>query len=221
MWVTYEGDAAVLHGPLLAGPGERVEREVEPSVPALREWVRKDDSGRYRPLSGAKTLPTGWRIVCRDAPTGTLNLGEAMDIVYPQALVHITQYVEGTLRTVSLEGALARQKGRYAVAQELSPRGRRVAREVLCGRCVRNPVWAEGALTIAEGAIPCPEPCSVMVALCREAALWEADPPEPTAVDTTVGWAAFDVRGNEVREEYTRRLQSRREATMGPTSNTG
>ena len=201
-----------MHGPSLPGPGEGVEFEVEPSVPALREWVRKDDSGRYRPLSGAKTLRTRWRIVCRDAPAGTLNLGEAMDIVYPQALDHITQYVEGTLRTVSLDNVLERQTGRYATARDLSQPGRRVAREVLCGRCVRNPVWAEGALTIAEGAIPCPEPCSVMVALCREAAHWQAAPPEPSLVDATVGWAAFDVPGNEVRETYLSALRDERAA---------
>ena len=145
----------------------------------------------------------------RTVPTGALTLGEAMDIVYPQALVHIAQYAEGTLNTVSLDDVLERQTGRYAAARDLSERGRVLAREVLCGRCVRKPAWAEGALTIAEGAIPCPEPCSVMVALCREAAHWESQLPAPLAVDATVGWAAFNVAGNEVREAYLTELRSR------------
>ena len=127
---------------------------------------------------------------------------EAIEIVYPLALEHIARLADGTLRTVSLEETLARQSGRYAAAQELSERGRVLAREVLCARCVREPVWAMVVNSLTEGTIPCPEPCSVMVSLCREAAIWEAAPPGPSAIDETAGWAAFDAAGNEVREAY-------------------
>jgi hypothetical protein len=63
---------------------------------------------------------------------------------------------------------------------------------------------------VNSGDVPCPEPCSVFVSLCREAALWEQAPPQPAAVDDRVAWAAFDEPGNEVREAYLQlRLEER------------
>ena len=169
--------------------------ELEPTVEALREYVRLDDDGRYRPLSGARTMPGGWRVSLPG------NLTEAaIEAVYPQALLHQEQAAQGTLRVVPFEEVVARQRGRYRIARELDDEGRERARDVLCGRCVRTPVWA-GATT-PEGAIPCPEPCSVMVALCREAALWQGDPPEPAEPDASVAFADFPTPGNATREAY-------------------
>ncbi len=54
----------------------------------------------------------------------------------------------------------------------------------------------------ADGEIPCPEPCSVLVSLCREAALWQREPPSPAQADPNVAFAAFDAPGNEIREAY-------------------
>ena len=95
---------------------------------------------------------------------------------------------------------MARQRGRYRVAGELDAEGRERARDVLCGRCERTPAWAGEAAS--QEAIPCPEPCSVMVALCREAALWQREPPAPTSADATVAFADFAAPGNEIREAY-------------------
>ena len=169
--------------------------ELEPTVEALREHVRLDDDGRYRPLSGARTMPGGWRVSLPG------NLTEAaMEAVYPQALLHQEQAAQGTLRLVPFEDVVARQRGRYRVAGALDAKGQERARDVLCGRCVRTPVWADA--TASEGAIPCPEPCSVMVALCREAALWQKEPPEPAESDASVAFADFPAPGNEIREAY-------------------
>jgi hypothetical protein len=196
--VALHAAGAVLHGPR----GISVEVELEATCTALREWIRYDGPGNYRPLSGARTLRRGWRLECETGRGPTIE--EAIDAVYPLALEHMAAYAGGTLRIVSLNGTLARQTGRYAVARELSRQGRVAARDVLCSRCVREPVWAEAGGLILPGAIPCPEPCSVMVSLCREAALWESEPPPESAIDETVGWAAFETPGNEVREAYLR-----------------
>ena len=169
--------------------------ELKPTVEALREHVRFDGDGRYRPLSGARTMPGGWRVSLPG------NLTEAaIEAVYPQALLHQEQAAQGTLRVVPFEEVVARQRGRYRVAGELDDEGRERARDVLCGRCVRTPVWA-GA-TASEGAIPCPEPCSVVVALCREAALWQREAPEPAEPDASVAFADFPTPGNALREAY-------------------
>ena len=180
----------------LSGPRSGPEAvDLEPTIDALREHVRFDDQGHYRPLSGARTMPGGWRVSLAG------NLTEAaMEAVYPQALLHQEQAVQGTLRIVPFEDVVARQRGRYRVAGELDDEGRERARDVLCGRCVRTPVWA--GTKAAQGAIPCPEPCSVMVALCREAALWQEEPPEPAEPDASVAFADFPASGNGIREAY-------------------
>ena len=169
--------------------------ELAGTVEALREHMRFDDRGRYRALSGARTMPGNWRVSLPETLTEA-----AIDAVYPQALLHQQQAAQRTLRVVAFDEVVARQQGRYRVAGELDADGRERAREALCGRCVRTPVWAEEA---ASGdTIPCPEPCSVMVALCREAALWQREAPEPSSPDPGVPFADFSTPGNEVREAY-------------------
>ena len=186
------------------GPADgSAERLVLPCDPAaIQQHMRRDDRGRYRPLSGARTLPSGWRLECRD---GT-ELAEAVDAVYPLAATHRAQSNQGTLRVVPLASVLQRQSGRYAAAAELSDPGRAAAREALCGDCVRLPVWNGQAAKSDE--IPCPEPCSVLVALCREGALWELNRPQPSAIDQAIGYADFTQPGNEIRERVLLLMES-------------
>lgn len=165
-----------------------------PDLDAIRERVRADSFGRYRPLPGARTMPAGWAVRCKPQ-----ELDAVLDEIYPLARTHSRQWAAGELRIVSLDDVLARQAGRYRVAAELDDTGRAVARDVLCGVCVKAPVWAGEN---PGDFIPCPEPCSVMVSLCREAALWQDEQPERAAPDPSVPFAAFDVPGNEIREAY-------------------
>lgn len=180
----------------------------EPAGPPLttssevREKVRFDRTGQYRPLSGARGLPTGWHAVLSDG----LTMDDAIEAVYPLATIHRAQFEDGSLRVVGLDDVLSRQSGRYEGAAQLSSAGRALVRDVLCNDvCVRVPVWA--GLSAATGEIPCPEPCSALVALAREASLWEQDPPELTTPDPTVEFAEFEVPGNVVRETYLRRAR--------------
>lgn len=179
-WMIY-GPAAFAESPLVA-PGE------------LREWTRTDALSRYRPLTGARTLRPGWR--CR--VLSGRELRETLEAIYPLATAHREQWQEGRLRVVGLDEVLRRQTGRYEAAAALSAAGRRAATDALCPRCVRVPIWSGAALAADD--IPCPEPCSVMVSLCREAALWEVDRPTPAPVDPAVPFAAFETPGNELRE---------------------
>jgi len=189
-------DEVLVEGP--PAPGEP--REIEPVPAAFHAMARFDDSGRYRPLPGARTLPGGW--YSRFASLESLDA--ALDAVYPLLQHHAAQYADGGLRVVTLEVVFARQAGRYQVAAELTEAGRALAVRMLCGICVKTPIWREG--TSREGAVPgpdilpCPEPCSVFLALCREAALWEKERPKPVAPDANVGFAAFEQPGNEIRE---------------------
>lgn len=171
-------------------------RILPPVVDRIAEFTRHDEHGRYRPLTGARTLPSAWEVVLGRA----LAPEEVIDAVYPLATVHQRQYAEGALDVVSLDAVLQRQSGRYEETSGLSAKGRALAVETLCGSCVRKPVWADIPCSDAE--IPCPEPCSVMVALCREAALWEREKPAPAAVEQLAPFAAFEQPGNELRERY-------------------
>lgn len=177
------------------GPGEPI---VVRGAAALFELTREDPLGRYRPLTGARTLRAGWR-----APvSGGFTAEDAIEVVYPLALDHRRQLAEGTLRVVGLEDVLSRQSGRYEGTTALSDQGRRRVIRTVCGECVRVPVWYGAACRPED--IPCPEPCSVLVAFCREAALWEKERPAALEADALVPWAAFEEPGNELRERYLR-----------------
>lgn len=165
---------------------------------AVAAWARFDDRGRYRPLTGALTLPGGLDVLCDDWETAA----RVIDDVYPLALTHEAQYLDGTLRVVSLDEVLDRQSGRYEKARMLDEPGRALVREVLCSRCARTPVWAGEAPGYGE--IPCPEPCSVFVAFVREAVIWDEEQVEPAEPDPDVPYAAFETPGNELRETYRR-----------------
>lgn len=180
-------------------PGDG-EPHVIASADELFEYTRTDALGRYRPLTGAKTLRAGWR-----APVSrALTAEQVIETVYPLALVHRRQLAEGTLRVVGLDEVLSRQSGRYEETAGLSEEGRRRATRTVCGECVRQPVW-DGAAS-GPGEIPCPEPCSVLVAFCREAAVWEREWPGASAPDPDMPWAAFEDPGNELRERYLREV---------------
>jgi hypothetical protein len=180
----------------VAGPAADGVETLPCDPDAIRERVRRDASGRYRPLSGARSLPGGWRAACATADETI----DAIEAIYPLAVRHTDAWERGALRIVPLDDVLTRQSGRYEVAGQLSEAGHRAAIEALCSRCVRVPVWRGD--DPGDG-IPCPEACSVMVALCREAAVWERDgAPEPGTPDESTPFAAFEQPGNEVRETY-------------------
>lgn len=196
----------VFEGDIVRGPGQPV-RELPPDPEAIRTHLRFDDAGRYRPLSGARGMPSGWFVRLEPG----LTPDDVLEAAYPLAAVHRRQAAAGTLRVVPLEDVLRRQSGRYQETAALTTAGRALIRNELCGRCVRTPVWPltlqpptsnlpPSTSHLPPSAIPCPEPCSVLVALAREALAWEREPPEPSPVDPSVPFADFEQPGNEIRE---------------------
>lgn len=171
-------------------------RILPPDPQAIAEFTRHDARGRYRPLTGARSLPDSWEVVLGRL----LTPEDVIDAVYPLASVHQRQNAEGSLEIVPLDAVLKRQSGRYEDTSSLSGAGRELAVETICGVCVRRPVWHGTACGDSE--IPCPEPCSVIVAFCREAALWEQQWPPTAAPDSSLPFAAFEEPGNELRERY-------------------
>lgn len=199
--VSFDGDRAVV-----AAPAEGASQvELAPDADALRDWLRFDDTGRYRPLPGARTMRRGWRVRC---PVS--QLPELLDAAYPLAPRQVALAAEGRLRIESAQATLGRQSGRYESVRDLSQQQQDVVREVLCGACIRTPFWHEASVDPRPGVVPCPEPCSVFVALARELAILEELPPE-AEVDPRVPFAAFEEPGNELRERCLQALRERRE----------
>ena len=186
-------------GVLVMGPGSGPDAPEAPREPeSFRRWIRESDAGLYRPLSGARSLRHNWVRHCPDAATAQA----VVEVIYPLALRHMALAARGSLKTAAWADVAGRQRGMYAAAAGLGSRGRAVAREVLCAGCVRGPVWAEALTDEGPASIPCPEPCGVLLALCRAAAAWERDPPRPRAADPGVRFADFGTSGNAVRETY-------------------
>lgn len=178
----------------IEGPGTS-EREAPGDPLVFRAFVRLDDEGRYRPLTGARTLRSGWWIDCRDVAEAT----ERVEWVYPLALRHAAQALAGTLRVVGMEEALGRQTGDFAAAAGLRPDQRRRAVEALCGLCVRCPVWDQEPKDPDQ--IPCPEPCNLFIGLA--AAVADFDGVAAESEDSNgVDWADFSAPRNPIMARF-------------------
>jgi hypothetical protein len=187
--ISFEGDTAVVEG-----PGEGAQKELPSGPEALRQWVRRDDQGNYRPLPGAKTMPTGWRIRCP-----VEELVAHLDAAYPLAPRQIALAADGKLRVELAHDVLDRQTGRYAPVRGLEDDRIDAARGSLCASCVKAPLWNDPTRLAEVGVVPCPEPCSVFVALCRELAVLKRVP-AACPVDPSLPFAEFGEPGNATRE---------------------
>lgn len=132
---------------------ERIE-----TLRGLRETVRYDNEGRYRPFAGAKTLPSGWvRTV-----TSLQALYRTVDIVYPGSVVDWYREGTGDFDSLDFETVADRHTGRYDDLGSIPQSDREATITACCGDCSRRPVWTTGGGQ--ESAIPCREPCSFLLA---------------------------------------------------------
>ncbi len=176
------------------GPGEHVRMAL--SIDELQAFTRTDDRGRARPLAGAMTMRTNWEAVVRG------ELAAVAEALYPAAAEQQAMAEDGMLTIVGLDEVLSRAAAEYETARELDERGRVVASRVLCGQCVKQPLW-RGEHWDGQS-IPCAEACPVLVALCCAAATWQRERPEPAPPTPHVAYEAFEEPGNEIREAYLR-----------------
>lgn len=165
----------------------------------LRQFVRTDERGRYRPLSGAKTMRAGWEATIA---TPDQDHQAVYDALYPLAMAQRGLGKAG-LRVVSLDTVLARRERPDSGAPGLDAEGRRAAAAVLCGRCVKAPLW-NGASWPDGPQLVCPEPCPTLVSLCEQAAGWHADTLDDVEADPDAPFADFESPANEVRQDYLR-----------------
>lgn len=140
-----------------------------------RELVKYDDCGRYRPLKTAPTLPTGWAFVDLDGR----SLGRAVDIVYPVTIANWHLERNDELDVSHWVPTMERQTGIYGVIQtwDRNEGHEHVdwVVESCCddSQCLKRREWEYDAETDLEpdsgdGAFPCREPCSLVVAAARK-----------------------------------------------------
>jgi hypothetical protein len=140
-----------------------------------RDLVRYDERGRYRPLKTAPTLRSGWAFVDLDGG----SLVRTVDVVYPATVTNWYRERQDELDVCHWRETMARQTGIYGV-NETWDRGEghehvEWVAEACCAdtQCLKRRVWEyddDTALDVdgGDGAFPCREPCSLVVAGARE-----------------------------------------------------
>ena len=181
-----------------------------------REIAKRDDRERYRPLKTAPTLRTGWRY----PELGPAELVRTVDFFYPASVANWYREREGTLDVSHWRETMERQTGIYGVI-ETWDRGEGhehvdwVA-EACCddSQCLKRREWqyddeTDLAVDGGEGAFPCREPCSLVIAAARQWTKLEGEqsrtyefeltPSEKEQVEAIID-AVADGRADEIRE---------------------
>ena len=134
-----------------------LEREiVELSDPAaLRAHLRREP---FRPLATSTDMPRDW--VVRIEKRAQIHA--VVETVYPGAVADWSR--RSTLPVTPLDALAARQTGMYREVSALSHQRRTEVVAQVCGRCVRQPTWYNGA----REPLPCAEACNLWLTRALE-----------------------------------------------------
>lgn len=153
-----------------------------------RTLAKYDDNGRYRPLSTAPTLQTGWLFSGLDATAAV----RTVDFFYPATIANWHREREGELDVTHWTEATERQTGIYDITEELRGDAVDWVAEACCAdsQCLKRRQWDERAdrsLSVprGDGVFPCREPCSLVVAAARKWALLEQEEEQTYSVRLT------------------------------------
>jgi hypothetical protein len=147
--------------------------------PLDARWIAKhDDEGRYRPLSTAPTLRTGWRFSGLDATAAV----QAIDFFYPATIANWHRERQGELDVTHWDETTERQTGIYAVTEELQGEAVDWVAEACCedSQCLKRREWDESedrelSVPRGDGPFPCREPCSLVIAASRKWTMLERE----------------------------------------------
>jgi sirohydrochlorin ferrochelatase len=193
---------------------EVVDLSVHDDPLAARRLSKHDDDGRYRPLSTAPTLQTGWVFPGLSAD----ELVRAVDGFYPATVANWYRERTGDLDVSDWRGTAERQTGIYDIVDELSSEQVEWIAESCCvdSQCLKRRQWDEhggegGELDVprGDGEFPCREPCSLVIAAARKWTTLEREesreytfeltPSEKEQVEAIVD-AVAEGRTDEIRE---------------------
>lgn len=169
----------------------------------IRETSRSDDTGRFRPLSGARTLPTGW--VVDDLTID--DLARTIEIIYPASIVNWYRERQGRLDITPFDTVSERHTGRFGSLDTIPETTRQASITACCSDCVRDPRWTDNS-NHSDEEIPCREPCSFLLAAME--AFRDIDRPVtvPEPIDNSVPYGLVDQPGNRYRSRFLRSVES-------------
>jgi len=157
-------------------PAEHLEAHTDPLD--ARRIAKHDDEGRYRPLSTAPTLQTGWHFSGLDAPAAV----QAIDFFYPATIANWHREQQGDLDVTHWDETTERQTGIYAVTEELQDEAVDWVAEACCAdsQCLKRREWDESddrelSVPRGDGPFPCREPCSLVIAAARKWTMLERE----------------------------------------------
>jgi len=139
------------------------------SLAEIRELIRLDEAGNFRPLRAAPSLRRGWFYRARDEA----GLREALDYFYPAEVANAVLWREGRLAVTPWRETAERQTGRFRIVRELGEPAVCELVAAVCERgCLKRRLWSPAAQEVAPASdeIPllCPEACNYFVGKARE-----------------------------------------------------
>ena len=147
-----------------------------------------DETGRYRPLRTAPSLPTGWQFLDLDAH----SVYETVEAFYPATIANWHRERDGELDVDHWRAAADRQTGIYRTVQELPDEAVEWVAGACCAdsQCTKRREWELNAdhdldADGGDGVYPCREPCSLVVAAAREWATLEKEETRTYEFDLT------------------------------------
>ncbi len=155
----------------------------EIGLEGLRGVARHAANGAFRPLKGAPNLAGGWRFRAATADDLELALGH----LYPGGLADWFAVEQGMARPMAFRDFAARQTGIYAAVGKLDDATvGDVVRAGCDGRyCLKRRLWAAAGLAedgVDKGALPCLEPCAVLLEFARRASRLAVEPQRQIAL---------------------------------------
>ncbi|MCE0483231.1 MAG: hypothetical protein LV479_03220 [Methylacidiphilales bacterium] len=139
------------------------------SLEELRDLVRFDSDGNFRPLHAAPHLRSGWIYCAGDL--AALHL--ALDYIYPAALANGMLHRNGRLPVTSWKETAERQSGRFHVVREINDASLHdVVRDICERKCRKRRLWSPAAQPVepqpGEISLLCPEACNLLVSKVRD-----------------------------------------------------
>jgi sirohydrochlorin cobaltochelatase len=135
----------------------------------LRELIRLDPEGHFRPLRAAPNLRRGWLFHAPDLR----SLQLALDYLYPAELANWALGRHGGLTATPWSETADRQSGRFRIVREIDDAAIHELVMQNCQRgCLKRRLWAPASQPVEAAAseIPflCPEACNFLVGKARE-----------------------------------------------------
>jgi len=205
-----------------------------------RFLAKYDEDGDYRPLSTAPTLQSGWIFAELDAAAAV----RTVDFFYPASIANWYRERVGELDVTHWAEATGRQTGIYAITEDVEGAAVDWVAEACCvdSQCLKRREWDETpsrelSVPRGQGAFPCREPCSLVIAAARTWAKLEREeeqtytvqltPSEKeqleTLLDAVADGTAGDVReadvrtgANRYRARYLRAKRAKKEFLKTP-----